>query len=194
MGNETPFDQNIPVEKGEELEKLRKLSDEERYEAFVKLKPKIIGFIKQRLGSSYSGVEDDIWQKTLLKAIKAFDNFRGDAFIISWLLRIAINETQMFLRGRSRKKEDQLSELSTVSLIDRQLNPEQALLVKDKREKLRAIVKTLPFAWREPIELVYFEGLTHEEAAKRLDISLSAFKSKLYRGLEELKKRMVDKN
>jgi RNA polymerase sigma-70 factor (ECF subfamily) len=54
------------------------------------------------------------------------------------------------------------------------------------------IVDRLPEPYREALTLTAFEGLTQEELAKRLGISLSGAKSRVQRGREHLKRMLLD--
>jgi RNA polymerase sigma-70 factor (ECF subfamily) len=54
------------------------------------------------------------------------------------------------------------------------------------------IVDRLPEPYRQALTLTAFEGLTQEQLAKRLGISLSGAKSRVQRGREQLKRMLLD--
>ena len=56
----------------------------------------------------------------------------------------------------------------------------------------RRIIDRLPEPYREALVMTAFEGLAQEDLAKRLGISVSAAKSRVQRGREQLKEMLLD--
>ncbi len=52
---------------------------------------------------------------------------------------------------------------------------------------MRKALASLPGEQRQPIELAYFEGLTHVEIAEALGLPLGTVKSRLRLGLEKMR-------
>ncbi len=122
-----------------------------------------------------------IWRRAA-----TFDVTRSSAF--TWAVMLVRNKTIDRLRVRQRmaKVRDavlrQITPQTDVDLTS-QLAPhlrEQALLV-------RQIVRELPEDHRAPLELSFFEGLTHEEIATRLETPLGTIKARIRRGLQKLR-------
>lgn len=55
------------------------------------------------------------------------------------------------------------------------------------RDEVRAALRSLPDEQRRPIELAYFEGLTHVEIAEALGLPLGTVKSRLRLGLDKMR-------
>ncbi len=106
------------------------------------------------------------------------------ASIGSWLIGIARNEVVEVHRAfaREQRLRDALAELrpraesSTDDLVDR-------LLVADE-------VGRLPLDQRRAVSLAFYDGLTHEQVARTMDVPLGTAKSHIRRGLAVLRERL----
>ena len=144
----------------------------------------------------------DLTQETFLKALRAIRTFRGDADLKTWLFRIAVNESRNRFRWwKRRKRESTFSLENTVGageqiysdvLADGTENPEEAMLRIEREKRLRRALKSLAPDFREAVILRDIEGLSYEEVSKALNANLGTVKSRIARGREELRKRLVD--
>jgi RNA polymerase sigma-70 factor, ECF subfamily len=149
-----------------------------------------------RLTGSMSDAEDVV-QQSLMKAFEKIRNFRGDSQFSTWVTRIVLNESLMFLRRRRREAVSRLplhneegELLPDVELADSRPDPEARVAQDESAELLRHTIKTLPKAWRSVIVLHDIEGQTIEETANRLGISVAAAKSRRLRARLELGRRI----
>jgi RNA polymerase sigma-70 factor (ECF subfamily) len=115
-------------------------------------------------------------QDTFVQAWRHLDRFRGEAQLFTWLYRIATNEAFM----RRRRKRLQTTELDEET-VGGAAGPETATETSDVRDFLLARIRELPFEYRAPLVLRDVEGLTNQEVADVLDISLAAAKSRIHR-------------
>jgi RNA polymerase sigma-70 factor (ECF subfamily) len=122
---------------------------------------------------------DEAVQDTFVQAWRNLGRFRGDAAPYTWLYRIAVNEALM----RRRRKTLPTSELqeSTVSAV------EDAFAAADARAFLIERLRALPVEYRTAVVLRDVEGLSNEEVALVLEISLPAAKSRIHRGRMQLR-------
>jgi RNA polymerase sigma-70 factor (ECF subfamily) len=143
----------------------------------------------------------DLTQETFLRAFQYIDRFRGDADLKTWLYRIAINQARNRWRWWRRRRRD-----VTVSLDapDHQYeqspgarlrsmsgaDPEQETLAHERETALRAALNNLGRSYRETVILRDVEGLSYEEIASALEISVGTVKSRLSRGRMELRRRL----
>lgn len=140
----------------------------------------------------------DLTQETFLRAFQSISRFRGDADLKTWLYRIAINQARNRWRWWRRRRRD-----VTVSLdaqdgereqpLSAKLravgnNPEQETLAHERETSLRAALRSLSRSYREAVILRDIEGLSYEEIAAALEISVGTVKSRLSRGRLELRK------
>ncbi|MDQ3173089.1 MAG: sigma-70 family RNA polymerase sigma factor [Acidobacteriota bacterium] len=144
----------------------------------------------------------DLTQETFLRAFQSMEHFRGDADLRTWIYRIAINQARNRWRWWRRRRRD-----STVSLdstdergskpltgtlpADRGNTPEQETLAHERERVLRAALLTLGRAYREAVILRDIEGLSYEEVAAALRVSVGTVKSRLARGRSELRRKLA---
>ena len=61
------------------------------------------------------------------------------------------------------------------------------LLQQERAQQVRLALSSLPNNQQIPIELAFFDGLTHEEVAQHLDTPLGTIKSRIRTGLMQLR-------
>jgi RNA polymerase sigma-70 factor (ECF subfamily) len=143
----------------------------------------------------------DLTQETFLQAFRSIAHFRGDADLRTWLYRIAVNQARNRWRWWRRRRRgatvsldatDEAHELSLATrLVDEHApNPEARTLAHEREEILLAAVRTLARPYREAVVLRDVEGLSYEEVAAALDISVGTVKSRLSRGRTELRRKL----
>ena len=143
----------------------------------------------------------DLTQETFLQAFRSIAHFRGDADLRTWLYRIAVNQARNRWRWWRRRRRgatvsldatDETHELPLATrLIDEQApNPEARTLAHEREEILLAAVRTLARPYREAVVLRDIEGLSYEEVAAALEISVGTVKSRLSRGRTELRHKL----
>ena len=143
----------------------------------------------------------DLTQETFLQAFRAVAHFRGDADLRTWLYRIAVNQARNRWRWwRRRRKnvtvsldatDEQHEQPLAAQLADEQsINPEQATLARERERLLTQALRSLSRVYREVVVLRDVEGLSYEEVAATLEISVGTVKSRLSRGRTELRRRL----
>ncbi|HEX8422072.1 MAG TPA: sigma-70 family RNA polymerase sigma factor [Pyrinomonadaceae bacterium] len=143
----------------------------------------------------------DLTQETFLQAFRSIAHFRGDADLRTWLYRIAVNQARNRWRWWRRRRRnvtvsldatDETHELSLATrLADEQADdPEERTLAHEREEILLAAVRTLARPYREAVVLRDVEGLSYEEVAATLEISVGTVKSRLSRGRTELRRKL----
>ncbi|NUR75900.1 MAG: sigma-70 family RNA polymerase sigma factor, partial [Thermoleophilia bacterium] len=108
--------------------------------------------------------------------------YRGDAAPYTWLYRIAVNEALM----RRRRKTLPTSELQETTLAA----ADDAFAAADARAFLIERLRALPIEYRAAVVLRDLEGLSNEEVAEVLEISLAAAKSRIHRGRMRLREEL----
>ncbi len=124
---------------------------------------------------------EDVLQEALLKAWRGLPRFRGDAQFATWFYRIAVNEANRRLAREHRHRllplEDTLAEVPDI-----QPGPPAHAESVELQELVAGCIGELPPQYREAVVLRDIEGLTNEEAAAALGLTVRNFKSRLHRG------------
>src|SRR5207253_6350833 len=139
----------------------------------------------------------DVVQDAFLKAYQNLEQFQGNSKFYTWLVRIAVNEALMRLRKRRNDRtvsmdEDVETEDGSVprEVADWSPNPEQQYRQAELSEILEKTIQGLPMGFRTVFMLRDVEGLSTEETAETLGLSVPAVKSRLLRARLQLRERL----
>lgn len=152
---------------------------------------KIQGVIFRLVGSHEEA--RDVSQETFLKAYRALGTFKREARFSSWLYQIAVNATRDRLRRRRRRNDlslDDVDESTESALRDGSPTAFELVETRDLSRLVAAAIAELPDEQREVVILKEYQGLTFPEIADALDVPLSTVKTRLYRGLGQLRLRL----
>lgn len=132
----------------------------------------------------------DIVQDTFLSAFRAFEQFRGEAQVSTWLYTIASRACMRLHRKRKGEPVHNLSLDAFIPSTDGELrlqvpvdalSPEEALANKELRQALDEAISKLPGPYRMVLVLRDMEGLSAKEVAKVMGLQDRAVKSRLHR-------------
>src|SRR6266702_6292075 len=137
-------------------------------------------------------IAEDLTQDTFLQAFRKISSFRGDSLLSTWLHRIAVNTTLMFLRREKiRPFEYSLNETAetedgdrTERLIGRN---DQELCGAPDRVTLQRAVDSLPEGYRMIFMLHDVHGYAHHEIAEFLGCTIGNTKSQLHKARLKLR-------
>ena len=170
--------------------------DVSAYDTLVRKYDRQIFRIAQHITQNREDAED-VMQDAFLKAYEKLDQFQGNSKFYTWLVRIAVNESLMRLRKRRTGKmvsidEDVETEEGSVprDLADWAPDPEQNYTQSELGEILRKTIQGLPPGFRIVFVLRDVEGLSTEETAETLGLSVPAVKSRLLRARLQLRERL----
>jgi RNA polymerase sigma-70 factor, ECF subfamily len=153
-----------------------------------------------RLGINITGnAEDaeDVLQEAFLKAFEHLPEFREDSRFYTWIVRIAVNEALMKLRKRRTRREvaieaseDEDGEVLVREFADWKPNPEQEYARVELERILQGAARALPPGFRTVFYLRDVEGLSTEETAELLNLSVGAVKARLFRARLRLREEL----
>jgi RNA polymerase sigma-70 factor (ECF subfamily) len=140
----------------------------------------------------------DVVQDAFLKAYTNLAQFQENSKFYTWLVRIAVNEALMKLRKRRNDRtvsldEDVETEEGSMprEVADWSPNPEQLYGQSELGDILKKTIQGLPPGFRTVFVLRDVEGLSTEETAEMLDLSVPAVKSRLLRARLQLRERLA---
>jgi RNA polymerase sigma-70 factor (ECF subfamily) len=125
---------------------------------------------------------EDAAQDAFLAAYRNFHRFRGESKVSTWLYRIATNAALMKLRKDRNPRtltQTGYDELQSTSPLE---GPEKLALNSELRQHLEEGLELLPPNLKTAVVLRDVQGLSNEEAAEVLNISVSSLKARLHRG------------
>lgn len=143
----------------------------------------------------------DVVQEVFLKVFRKIGSFRGQSSLKTWIYRIAVNEASNHRRSvrRHRGREVEIEparEESAVTgeyLIDQCRSPyEQAAGAEMRRQVEEALAKINP-DFKAAVVLRDLDGLSYEEIAEVLQVSLGTVKSRILRGREALREALMER-
>jgi RNA polymerase sigma-70 factor (ECF subfamily) len=137
----------------------------------------------------------DVVQEAYLRAWKGLKSFRGDAQFTTWLYRITANAAYTTVKRRRRHRVDALDamvEEPVESRIDAQ--PEESAEQSALLDNLSRAVEQLPPKLRVLVVLKDVYGLSHDEIAEELGISVAAAKVRLHRGRKRLRDLLYEED
>lgn len=131
----------------------------------------------------------DVLQDSFLKiwrSISTYSPEKGSLF--TWMLNVARNTAIDKLRAEA-KTTNKVIRLDAFADLDPGIS--DGWYRNIQLMDVGAWVERLSPERRIPIELVYFQGYTHEEVAEKLSIPLGTIKSRIRKGLQELRSIFV---
>ena len=148
---------------------------------------------------------EEVTQDVLMKVYQKIDAFRGDAALSSWIYRITFNTAMSRLRNTRAARMAEVADIPVGPAPDegrggpRHHDPadwsalaDEQVLRQQMRERLTEAVDALPTIYRTPVILRDLQGLSTEEASRRLNLKDQTLKSRLHRGRLLLRRRLED--
>jgi RNA polymerase sigma-70 factor (ECF subfamily) len=129
----------------------------------------------------------DILQDVFCKIHGNIDHLRNEDKLQSWLYRIARNA---IVDSYRRRKSERRVELGLDRLSD--LSTDSDAMTAEIAECLRPMADRLPEKYRQAVLLVDFEGVSQMELADQTGLSLSGAKSRVQRGRQKLKEKLLE--
>src|SRR4051795_2532628 len=173
-----------------------KAGDMAAFEELVRRYDRNVFRIAQHITQNREDAEDVV-QDAFLKAYQNLPNFQMQSKFYTWLVRIAVNEALMKLRKRRPERfvsldEDVKTEEDSMprEIADWSPNPEQQYNQAELKDILGKTIQGLPAGFRTVFVLRDVEGLSTEETAEALELSIPAVKSRLLRARLQLRERL----
>lgn len=124
---------------------------------------------------------NDLLQNTFIKAWTGLDGFLGNAKVLTWLYRIATNETITFLNRNSA-----LCSIEEAEGVTSQLEADDYFDDNDLQARLQAAVQTLPPKQRMIFNMKYFEEMKYEDISNILGTSIGALKASYHLAVKKV--------
>jgi len=165
-------------------------------ELFERYNSMVFGLAYHILGDREEAL--DVAQEVFLAIYRKMGTFRGESSLKTWIYRIAVRRAANRFRwwNRLRRRgtvslEEHLSKNPEREMArdytSKAQSPEDALLRQEEREEVKRMLNELPLQQRVAVIMRDIDGLSYEEIAESLNVSLGTVKSRIARGREVLK-------
>ena len=178
------------------------LDDEDRGLSFEqvhkKYQSKIFNLILRMVGN----VDDaeDLTLETFVNAYKAWDRFRGEARVSTWLHQIAVNNCKNRFKQRDRRREHESMSLDeTIETDSGELGrevadwrdaPERVLMDRELSQQIQKAVDALAPEYKIVLVLCQEQDMSYEEIARVTGLSVPAVKTRLHRARNMMRRRL----
>jgi RNA polymerase sigma-70 factor, ECF subfamily len=136
----------------------------------------------------------DAAQEVFLKAFKGIRQFRRGSSLKTWLYRIAIREALNHRRWFKRHLQKNVSidaqpedGFAQIDVEDLGATPFDQLAAQEIQVAVQGALQEVPEVFRSAVILRDLEGLSYEEVAEVLEVSVGTVKSRILRGRRALK-------
>lgn len=145
----------------------------------------------------------DLVQETFVKAFRNLDGFEGQASFYTWTYRIARNVCIDYLRKAKRTRavdyddtigrdEDEADDAGMLLPSRLGVNPAKVAGRRELLEKIEEALQSLSPAHREAILLREIEGLSYQEMADALEISIGTVMSRLHHARKNMQRVLAE--
>jgi RNA polymerase sigma-70 factor (ECF subfamily) len=137
---------------------------------------------------------EDLLQETLLSAYRSLGQLSDPAGFRPWLLTIAQNVLIDAARREARLKRaaPPRSDAPLAALPARAPPPEEEAQRTELRERVLAVLRSLPEEYRLPLTLRYLAGADYETISTQLGLTNGSLRGLLHRGLKMLRARLPE--
>jgi RNA polymerase sigma-70 factor (ECF subfamily) len=135
----------------------------------------------------------EVSQEVFLRVFRTIQRFRGQSALRTWIFRIVVNQArnrQRWWRRRHRREQvslDEHIELHGEMPETDGPTPDRVYHRKEVADRLWAALEALPFDERTAIVLREVDGLSYDEIAFSLNVTLGTVKARLTRARQELR-------
>ncbi len=124
----------------------------------------------------------DLSHEVLMKVYNSCCSGKEIKNIRSWMFQIAHNTVIDYL-----KKENKYTDEVTNIIQPDEINP-----YREIEELMKPLLKLLPNKYAKPLQLSDIEGLNQTEVSKKMNLSLTATKSRIQRARKLLKEKIIE--
>ena len=156
----------------------------------------VYGLLYGMLGDAAEA--SDATQEVFLKVFRGIRNFRRGSSLKTWLYRIAVREALNHRRWwfRHRRREVLLeappgSDQPTPDFASNDESPFDRMAAREVQEVVHAALGRVPSVFRSAVILRDLEGMTYEEVAEVLEVSVGTVKSRILRGRRALREALT---
>jgi len=135
---------------------------------------------------------EDVVQEVFSQSWRQASRYtRTRGTVVAWLLTMTRSRAIDRLRGKRTEPASAADDLTGIDRPDPAVLQDDQLLGAGRAAEVRGALDELPLLQRIVIDLAFFEGLTHVEIAKRLELPLGTVKTRIRQGLLSMRNRLA---
>jgi RNA polymerase sigma-70 factor (ECF subfamily) len=145
----------------------------------------------------------DTTQEVFLKVFRGMKHFHGESSLKTWIYRIALHEAsnrnRWWFRHKAREisvepvdnESDEFHGTPREPFVDQGESPLEQFAHVEVRKRVEEELRKVAEPYRTTVILRDLEEMSYEQIAEITDVSLGTVKSRLTRGREALKQRLI---
>ena len=149
-------------------------------------------FIRQAVRDTH--IAEDLTQDCFHKACKAWNQFRGDCSVKTWLRRIAANVINDFARHKPAQMLRNATPIDVAGedswATDRTCSPEATVIFTERVRQIWKVAESAPSKQQTVLFLRFSKDLKVAEIAEVMCISEAAVKVHLFRAVQGIRKAL----
>ena len=138
---------------------------------------------------------EDLLQDVFLQVWNKADAYeKGKGTVYTWLVTMTRNRAIDRVRSKGFKQQSQHLNITDMMLVadPRSSNPHAATVVDEDQKFITAALQKLTVDQQQVIALAYYEGYSQSEISEKLNIPLGTVKSRMRKGLMELRSMLQE--
>ncbi len=144
---------------------------------YLRYRQRVFAYCLRMLGSSVEA--EDMFQEVFIRVWQRAYQFTEEKSLSGWIFTIAHN--LCLNRIRDRKEMDRLDDHTYLAV-------DHVELGEDWGARIQAALEQVPPENREPFVLFEYQGLSYQEIADVMKLTIAAVKSRIYRAREEMRR------
>lgn len=129
----------------------------------------------------------DVAQEAFVKAYENLSSFKENSRFYTWFYRLLVNQCKDFLRRKKVRREDPYPPEDAIAA---QRNPREAAMDQELKIEIYQALETLPFQQKGAFTLRYLEGMSLEEIAGSMGLTVGAVKAHLWQAGQKMRRSL----
>ncbi|NDW19369.1 RNA polymerase sigma factor [Dysgonomonas sp. 216] len=135
---------------------------------------------------------NDVLQNTFIKVWNNIGSFRGESKLLTWLYKIATNESITFLNKQRTQNNIPLDDEE--NFMYSKLESDPYFDGDEAQKKLQKAILTLPEKQRIVFNMKYFDDMKYEEMSDILETSVGALKASYHHAVKKIEEFLISSN
>ncbi|MFD2566227.1 RNA polymerase sigma factor [Pseudotenacibaculum haliotis] len=132
---------------------------------------------------------NDVLQNTFIRVYRNIEKFEGKSSLLTWIFRIAYNESLRFLEKEKKRSFQSLEDVSAYQI--EALKQSEYFDGDELHAKLLKIIEELTEKQRRVFQMKYFDDLSFREISEVLEVSENTLKSSYYAAVKVIEEKIL---